>query len=788
MFRCLFILPVMVLLATALPSAAQDLSPQQVRQSMQRGIDYLKRRQAPQGNWELYQGERCGQTALAVIALYSCGVKAGDPSIQDGMKYLRMFAGKDAGRIYSLSLQTMAFSLIDPKKNLPLIKDNVRLIESAQNSRKSEHQGGWHYTADNSSDLSCSQFAILALYEAERAGVAVPPSTWRSALRFWQETQNRDGSWGYTPTAQGSNSPRGSMTCAGIASLVISAGAMQKGGADVKGKQILCHQKTDNKSSIQIQSGLDWLAERFSVSANPAAGGAYLYYYLYGLERIGRMTNQRFIGRHDWYREGASKIMQLQDPIDGGWHGLGCPDESDTAFALLFLSKGRRPVLMSKLEVSNEDSWNMHPNDVNNLTLFAENNWKTEMTWQSVNMEHAAADHLLQSPVLYLSGNNADDLLTEDNVDKLRTYLDQGGFLFAEAQPDDKTFDRGFRELMSRVFPEPGYELQLLDRSHPVWNAEITIEPDQIRRIEGIAFGCRTSVVYVPAEKVSGTNKNKPSLSCLWEAAQIFDRGGNYPDEVRKQIEAGLGIGLNVLAYATNRQLKHKDEIAEHVVKDKNDEAQRRGRVFIPYLHNGSANPAPHAVSNLLSYMESELQITADKELMNISAADENLTDYPLLFMHGKEAFHFSEKQRKGLKKHLENGGLLFADAVCSSKAFADSFADEMKTLFPDLTFDKIPLNDPVFSADDGGFKIDFLDMRTTEQTPERKPAVKIRQTQPVLYGIKFPNTDRWAVIFSPYDVSCALEKAGSMECRGYTQESALKLAANIVVYALEHW
>jgi hypothetical protein len=506
------------------------------------------------------------------------------------------------------------------------------------------------------------------------------------------------------------------------------------------------------------------------------------------------MTNQRFIGNHDWYREGTAKILQLQDPIDGGWHGLGCPDESDTAFALLFLSKGRRPVLMSKLEFGDRDSWNMHPNDVNNMTLFAETQWKTEMTWQSINLEHAAADHLLQSPVLYLSGKSSNGLLTDSNVEKLRTYLDHGGFLLAEAQPNDTTFDSGFRELMSRVFPEPGYELQLLDRNHPVWNAEIAVDPEQIRRIEGIPFGCRTSVVYVPAEKVAkgadaaGSDKNKPSLSCLWEAAKLFEREDKYPEEVRKQIDAGLGIGLNILAYATNRQLKHKDEIAERIVKDKKNESQRRGRIFIPYLDYGSSNPAPHAVNNLLTYMESELQMTADKEHLNVSPEDEDLADYPVLLMHGKEAFRLSEKQRKGLKKHLDNGGLLFADAVCSAKGFTDSFTDEMKTLFPDLIFDKIPLNDPIFMPDNGGFKLDFLDMRTAEQTPGQKTVSKVRQTQPVLYGIKLNNSDRWMVIFSPYDVSCALEKAGSMECRGYTQESALKLAANVILYALDHW
>jgi hypothetical protein len=59
---------------------------------------------------------------------------------------------------------------------------------------------------------------------------------------------------------------------------------------------------------------------------------------------------------------------------------------------------------------------------------------------------------------------------------------------------------------------------------------------------------------------------------------------------------------------------------------------------------------------------------------------------------------------------------------------------------------------------------------------------------QPELYGIRLSDEDRWLVLFSPYDVSCALERTNSIECRGYTQRSALQLATNVILYAIEHW
>jgi len=40
-------------------------------------------------------------------------------------------------------------------------------------------------------------------------------------------------------------------------------------------------------------------------------------------------------------------------------------------------------------------------------------------------------------------------------------------------------------------------------------------------------------------------------------------------------------------------------------------------------------------------------------------------------------------------------------------------------------------------------------------------------------------------VIFSAYDVSCALERHDSLECRGYVRDDAARLAVNIVLYSL---
>ena len=68
-------------------------------------------------------------------------------------------------------------------------------------------------------------------------------------------------------------------------------------------------------------------------------GAGFYYYYLYALERVGALTQRKWIGRHDWYREGAEELFRRQSQ-DGSWTSGGPESaEVDTCFALLFLKR-----------------------------------------------------------------------------------------------------------------------------------------------------------------------------------------------------------------------------------------------------------------------------------------------------------------------------------------------------------------------------------------------------------------------------------------------------------------
>ena len=310
----------------------------------------------------------------------------------------------------------------------------------------------------------------------------------------------------------------------------------------------------------------------YSVSHNPGAGGTWTLYYLYGLERAGRLTARRFLPLPPGPASPAGPTGIAKGPTTWSATRTACRASGrarawartnpliGTSFALLFLSKGRWPVLLGKLQHGGGDDWNRHRSDVANLTRYVETRWKRDLTWQVIDLRLASVDDLIQTPVLYLCGSQSplpdEPAERKELAQKLRDYLDRGGFLLAEADCGGAGFDRGFRDLMREVFPEPEYKLQLLEPEHPIWYAEEKIDPRQLRPLWGIEFGCRTSVVYAPPDPPADP---RPSLSCLWELSRP-GRGVKYSPAVQAQIDAALSLGINVLAYATNRELKTKED------------------------------------------------------------------------------------------------------------------------------------------------------------------------------------------------------------------------------------
>jgi hypothetical protein len=424
-----------------------------------------------------------------------------------------------------------------------------------------------------------------------------------------------------------------------------------------------------------------------------------------------------------------------------------------TSFALLFLAKGRAPVLVNKLRHGPSGDWDNDPDDIRNIVNVVSHNWKNLLTWQVVDPAIASVPELLQAPIVYLNGHKAPEFtaLARQN---LREFVEQGGFILAEACCGSREFDAGFKRLMTEVFPQEDYKLRPLSEDHPVWRAKNILDA-QAHPLWGIEHGCRTVVIYSPAD-----------LSCYWNQSE---RSPNNPAVI-----GAIKVGENVIDYATGREMP-ADKLTIRETHDFKADAPKRNALRIAKLkHAGDWNVAPQAVANLMDVLSKPpFRYDVVKTQYDLYPRDPNLIYYPLIYIHGRAALSFGKEDLEALRRHIDPAsGTIFADAACGSTAFDAAFRRFTAELLPNNPLVPIPRDDELYSTKVGA---DLSDVQYTK-------AAGGHRDFPQLEGVKI--NDHWAIIYSKYDIGCALERHTGIECKGYTYESALKIAGNIVIYS----
>lgn len=738
------------------------VSREQVERAIQSGVNYLLRTQRNDGSWNAYGedfSKRYGVTCLATLALLNCGLKPDQANVSRALNFIRGVRPEQLDSTYSVGLQLMALSAGEPQRDRLRIAAAIDWLERAQ-FRPGDNPlwaGAWGYTMNKGSrpDNSNSQFALLALHSAAEAGFEVKDAVWTLARSYWERSQTPSGGW---PYLIGDRNATASMTCAGISSLAIT-GTKRVQTVETLVGDVVRNCGEGGVVNARVQAGINWMARRFRVSGNFDEGGGgapWKYYFLYGLERAGRLSGQRYFGTHDWYLEGARLLVSEQDPLSGHWSGQGAEpsDTLVTSYALLFLAKGRSPVLINKLAHQPWDDWNIHVDDIRNLTAAVSRDWRAFVTWQATDPNTADVRDLLQAPIAFFNGKTA-PVFSERAKRNLRDYIEQGGFILAEAGCGEAAFDRGFRALAREIFPEDDYQLKRLPPEHPIWRANHALSPD-VHELWGIDFGCRTVLVYSPG-----------MLAAYWNHAES--------QPTNPAVDRAIRVGQNIVDYATGRELP-ADKLAVREVRDFKADSPRRGALRIAKLrHAGDWNVAPLAIPNLTTALRDNLGFDVVLNHKELLPRDPNLIYYPLIYIHGRAALSFAPEDLEALRRHLDpGGGVLFADAACGSEAFDESFRRFAAELLPNSPLEPIPADDDLFTTRT------FYDLSRVEFTK----SLGGRTGRPELEGIKV--NGRWAVIYSKYDLGCALERHQGSDCKGYKYESALRIAANIVVHATQ--
>jgi uncharacterized protein DUF4159 len=225
-------------------------------------------------------------------------------------------------------------------------------------------------------------------------------------------------------------------------------------------------------------------------------------------------------------------------------------------------------------------------------------------------------------------------------------------------------------------------------------------------------------------------------------------------------VNSGWGIGSLALAPAVARAL-----------------TSASGEFIFARLRydSGDWDYNPKVCSNVLDAVlqYTSIPVREDEVVITLDSAD--LLSFPFLFMTGHKLVRFTEKERKGLVRFVDNGGLLFSDD-CNHDVnglYAKSFEAEMARAFGTGALQKLPNDHRVYRT--------FFKFAGPPQTSHELNGWGDNTVHGYLKGVE--RTGRLGVVYSNQDYGCEWDYA--WQNKRFRTKDNTKFAVNLVVYAM---
>ena len=153
-----------------------------------------------------------------------------------------------------------------------------------------------------------------------------------------------------------------------------------------------------------------------------------------------------------------------------------------------------------------------------------------------------------------------------------------------------------------------------------------------------------------------------------------------------------------------------------------------------------------------------------------IELTDDELFDYPMVFMTGHGNVDFSPEEALRLREYLDNGGFLWAS---DDYGMDQAFRREMQEVYPDAELVELPLDHSIYHS--------YFDF------PRGLPKIHEHDGgAPRGYGII--HNDRLTVFYDVNtDIGDGLEAPEIHKDPEEKREAAMHMALNIVMYAITH-
>ena len=216
---------------------------------------------------------------------------------------------------------------------------------------------------------------------------------------------------------------------------------------------------------------------------------------------------------------------------------------------------------------------------------------------------------------------------------------------------------------------------------------------------------------------------------------------------------------LILLLFGTDAALSQTSSIASAV---------RIGRV--KYAGGGDWYNDPSAEVNLLLFVRQQTGIDVDPTYIPVDIGSEQIFSFPILFMTGHGNIALGERDLLNLRTHLQNGGFLYAD---DDYGMDKSFRREMKRVFPDKDLVELPYSYGLYHTP-FAFPQGVPKTHKHDENPPRGYGIFHNGRLIVYYTFESNPSDGWA---DPEVHADRPEK----------REEALRLGANIIVWALTH-
>jgi hypothetical protein len=754
--------------------AAAKVTDEQIQKAIDQGVQFLLNGQDDKGLWSpngvfRFQASTsdwpAASEALAMGALAYADVSMNDEKMKKGFKTLISLRPINtyvaALRIIALSKLLHRLGREPHELAMKCIKEDVAFLLRVQRPNGSWgypwrgvdppplaaidlKQGGW--------DLSNTQIAILGLSEAINAGVEIPPEVLKKAQDLYLSKQEPDG--GFTYGVNPGMGPfyvnsYGSMTAAGVASLFITRDYLYRGlGCPCKGDRSGSRPEQVDKA---IDGGLAWLGKYFAPDTNPSpvAGNqkTWVLYWLYACERAGLASGIKYFGGHDWYAEGAEALVKSQR-AKGDWESM-----YDTYFAICFLIKGRAPILFNKLMF--EGQWNNHPRDIANLAGYVAKQKEQPIQWQIINLQ-APVDEWHDAPILYITAESALKFSTEEKK-KLRQFTDSGGTILFEASCGNRDAANSWRVLAKEVWPE--WEMRLLDKEHPLFVADQKMTSAKLPLLFGMDDGLRTFAFVSFVD-----------ISCAWNTLAVAQQLPLF------------NLGSNLYAYTTDhRPLRSRLAEKKTITKSAYLEAAlqvgpKAALKAVRLKHGGdwyvgqNYGAWAHLTREVGGRCPLKLELADPVDAAGLTASGAQIAQ-----LTARQAVTLNDADVASLKKYLEGGGFLLAEAAMGDTRFEGTFRPLAQQL--GLQEKALAADDPLIKgAFKGatGYDVSAVKFRYALRTERLGKAV------PDLRGLYLG--DKLVGVYSPFDLSFTQTGCDAWGCRGYEAEDAMAILTNILL------